>query len=370
MWIRPHSATPETTGLSDTTIYRKPKMKNKFCCTNCHKEILIKNYHRHQTSDHCKKYRIPSTTECRYCAKSYNTKVSTANHEQRCVKNPNKIVPVLPIKTNNKASSITKTPNKERDTSKFCCIKCKKEKLVVNYTRHYSSDCLLFLPKCSNTCKFCGEIFKFIKSNNKHEPYCESNPNRKFRKAWNKGKTQHNDSRVAKYVNTMSEKIKSGEYTPPSRPWTDDDKLKHSEIMSKVAQENPDAYGGRYNRFGVKEKVCTNGFKVLGGWEETFVNYCHINHIEIEQPKVPFSYIFEGKQHHYYPDFYLPEHDLYVEVKGLEEDRDTAKWNSLTTIHEKRLVIARLPEIKAIRNDAFNFLDFITNLYMPVIKAI
>lgn len=345
-------------------------MKNKFCCINCKEEILTMNYERHAKSNHCKKFGIPTSKICRYCNTGFNTIKSSVSHESRCTKNPNKITKAAWNKGKSKVEIfeyIQSKPKKEKDNSKFCCIKCNKEIFTINYNRHISVDDCNNINKCkviTTVCEFCNITFPSIRSCGQHRPYCEKNPD-KSRTAWNKDKTMHNDIRLAKTSETRLDRFRQGITKPYIRIWTDADKLKHSEIMSKVAQENPDAYSGRYNRYGVKEKICLNGFRVLGSWEETFVNYCYTNDIQIDQPKVPFSYMFEGKEHHYYPDFYLSEYNLYVEVKGLELEKDVAKWHALTTIHNQRLVVARLDEITAIRNNTFNFFDFISKLYIP-----
>jgi hypothetical protein len=59
-------------------------------------------------------------------------------------------------------------------------------------------------------------------------------------------------------------------------------------------------------------------------WELAFIKYCLVNDIKIERNKKGFVYWYEDKKHKYYPDFYLPEVDLFIEVKnkyllGLEQ---------------------------------------------------
>lgn len=39
------------------------------------------------------------------------------------------------------------------------------------------------------------------------------------------------------------------------------------------------------------------------------------------------EYFWEGRIRRYFPDFYLIDHDCYIEVKGYRTDRDVAKWN-------------------------------------------
>lgn len=51
-------------------------------------------------------------------------------------------------------------------------------------------------------------------------------------------------------------------------------------------------------------------------YELAFLVYCLDHNINIERNHKYFVYEFEGKQHRYYPDFYLPDTDSYVEIKG------------------------------------------------------
>ena len=51
-------------------------------------------------------------------------------------------------------------------------------------------------------------------------------------------------------------------------------------------------------------------------YELAFLVYCLDHNIKIERNHKYFIYEFEGKQHRYYPDFYLPNSNSYVEIKG------------------------------------------------------
>lgn len=51
-------------------------------------------------------------------------------------------------------------------------------------------------------------------------------------------------------------------------------------------------------------------------YELAFLIYCLDHDIEIIRNEKPFNYLLNGKHRRYYPDFYLPKNDLYVEIKG------------------------------------------------------
>ena len=53
--------------------------------------------------------------------------------------------------------------------------------------------------------------------------------------------------------------------------------------------------------------------------------------------------------HIYFPDFYLPDFDYYIEVKGYQRDRDLYKWKVVD-----KLIIIKANEIKEIRNNVYD----------------
>jgi len=172
------------------------------------------------------------------------------------------------------------------------------------------------------------------------------------KQVWNKGKTAEDDPIVRQYVNSRKKSLLEGKFSPSVRLWTEEEKAEQSVRMSKVAATS-ESYSGRYNRGSVKEIICKNGFKVLGSWEEIFVNYCIDNNIDIEQPSTPFTYTFEGKERVYYPDFYIPLLNCYVEIKGYETNKDKAKWDYLQNVHERKLLVIKAKGINDIKNGCF-----------------
>ena len=52
--------------------------------------------------------------------------------------------------------------------------------------------------------------------------------------------------------------------------------------------------------------------------DEQKINWC--------KSKEHFTYIFEEKEHEYFPDFYLKDYDLFIEVKGQVMPKDLEKW--------------------------------------------
>lgn len=130
------------------------------------------------------------------------------------------------------------------------------------------------------------------------------------------------------------------------RVWSIEQRKKHSVSMKQAVQNNPESYTSS-NR-GRTKSIEINGIKFQGQWEVDFYSWCIDNKIKIERNIQTFPYTWNGIRS-YIPDFYLPELDAYVEVKGYETDRDRAKWLTFP----KKLIIIKAEEIKNIRKGCF-----------------
>lgn len=126
------------------------------------------------------------------------------------------------------------------------------------------------------------------------------------------------------------------------RIWTEGMRKKLSDSMKKVVENNPESYTSS-NRGRVKQFV-VDGIKFQGKWELEFYQYCKTNNIHITRSNEWFEYEWNGTRK-YFPDFFLTEKNLYIEVKGYETERDRAKWSSFP----KQLRIIRRDDIMAIR---------------------
>lgn len=92
--------------------------------------------------------------------------------------------------------------------------------------------------------------------------------------------------------------------------------------------------GGRCKWFEV------SGIKVQGTWERNVAEKFNELNIKWEKVKTyPFEYIKDGKVKRYSPDFYLPEYDVYLEIKGYWWGNDREKMD---------LVIKQNPNVKIV----------------------
>lgn len=61
-------------------------------------------------------------------------------------------------------------------------------------------------------------------------------------------------------------------------------------------------------------------------WELEYAKYLDKNKVQWKRNQIKFPYRYNKKLCYYIPDFFLIKEDLYVEVKGYENERDEAKW--------------------------------------------
>lgn len=76
-----------------------------------------------------------------------------------------------------------------------------------------------------------------------------------------------------------------------------------------------------------------------GTWEYKYALWLDANNINWKRNTKGFSYVFDGKQKKYYPDFYLIDENKYVEVKGYETEKDKEKWSQFP---EKLMVLKKI----------------------------
>jgi len=88
---------------------------------------------------------------------------------------------------------------------------------------------------------------------------------------------------------------------------------------------------------------CKNGTEVLmdSTWEVAMAE--RLDHLKIawerrEDMKLPYL-SKSGRKRNYIPDFYLPEYDIYIEVKGYWTDAARYKMNAVQDANPVKIVI-------------------------------
>lgn len=146
---------------------------------------------------------------------------------------------------------------------------------------------------------------------------------------------------------TTRKKLSVSSKKTNNKRWSkEENRLKQSESMKKAVEKYPESYTSS-NR-GRTKQIIKDGIKFQGKWELDFYDYCKNNQIQIKKCDEWFEYEWNGTRK-YFPDFYLSDLDLYIEVKGYETDRDRAKWNAFP----KKLKVIKKEDIKQIRNNTW-----------------
>lgn len=151
------------------------------------------------------------------------------------------------------------------------------------------------------------------------------------------------------YVMTDKTRKKLSESVSRSnlKRWSNEEnRKKHSVAMKKAVERNPDSYTSS-NR-GRTKQILFDGIKFQGKWELKFYIFCKTNNIYIVRSNEWFEYEWNGTRK-YFPDFYLPDLQMYVEVKGYETERDKAKWQSFPN----KLLVVRKEDIAKIDKNVY-----------------
>lgn len=139
--------------------------------------------------------------------------------------------------------------------------------------------------------------------------FVKYNKEREYKLPWNKGLTKETDQRVLQNAmaisNTLQQQIKDRIFVP----------TKMGEKARKVLSEKQSLQnvGGRCKWYSV------NGIKVQGTWErDVALKLSDMRIIWVKPSKSSFiiKYEMEGKIKSYTPDFYLPEFNIFLEIKG------------------------------------------------------
>ena len=205
-------------------------------------------------------------------------------------------------------------------------------------------------------CKYCKKECKNKNSLTQHEIRCKLNPNRidlsyisSGHSLGHKGGNQFTKAKEEGREIIISEETrkKLGNYWR-GKSHTEEEKLKISKGIKKAILNNPDSYSSTNVNGRVKHYIF-NGVKLDGLWELEVAKYLENNNIKWERPKNGFKYIWNNSEHIYFPDFYLPEYNYYIEVKGYQRDRDLYKWQSI-----EHIIIIKHKEIENIRNNKYD----------------
>ena len=190
-------------------------------------------------------------------------------------------------------------------------------------------------------CKFCQKECKSENSLRNHERCCPSNPNRVYK----------NGMLGKKGTNQFTYAVKHGLEKPVNgnkgKPGTFKNKKHTEESKRKISEKlSVNNKGGRAKWYDVA------GQKVQGTWERDIalkLEDLGISWIKLKTNKDTLKYVMHGKERSYTPDFYLPEFDMFFEIKGFWWGNDREKMEIVVNTHQdKRIVIIEKQEYEQI----------------------
>ena len=171
-----------------------------------------------------------------------------------------------------------------------------------------------------STCKHCG-LKKDISTEPKgwmanHSRWCEKNPKIKIYKSrgtcWNRGLTKQNDSRLAKMAESISHAHRRGVYKDVDRSSFGGTKHWNANTRKKMSDSARKSAHRRLQRNIVEY----NGVKFDSSWEVRLAKKLDADNIKWVRPN-PLVYVDKtGLNRHYFPDFYLPDYNLYLDPKN------------------------------------------------------
>ena len=183
-------------------------------------------------------------------------------------------------------------------------------------------------------CKFCNKVCKNNNSLRNHERLCKLNPERQYTVFSTPGFQQNCPNKCNQYEKARRNGL-------PDPIVSDETRNKISlHLKSRSAEWHKE--NGKTVSEGVKKRVLEGtwhtslaknmhytykGVDLHGKWELAFAKFLDKHGIIWERCKESFAYIFENVERRYTPDFYLPETEEYVEIKGYKIKKDEAKWS-------------------------------------------
>ena len=201
-------------------------------------------------------------------------------------------------------------------------------------------------------CKFCTKVCKSPNSLRNHERMCKLNENRKL------PNIDYSTRKTSNQYLKGTAKPLSVETLALIRKnkaiyWTAERRAAQSELKKKTMPLTVALHSDSYSSNNVCGRAKKSMYKdqlMHSSWELEVAMWFDDQNIKWSRTTPGFKYEWNNSIRTYFPDFYLPEYDVYVEVKGYETDRDCCKWKAVPG-----LVVLKIKEVKQIRNKTLSF---------------
>jgi hypothetical protein len=205
------------------------------------------------------------------------------------------------------------------------CLLCKSELAVNNLLVHYNSKKCKYGGKLKN-CPYCDKDIFLNSDAGNHIRWCKENPTRGngILDNPNRGKQFQTKESRAKNAISISNAHKDGSYLgAPDKAYKTRVAKSIDGIvrMSSIGKINCQtaALKSKHQRVSKRTHKFTDKhgrtFMFDSSWEDALAIRLDKLNINWTRPK-PIQYELTGKKHNYFPDFYLPEYNIYLDPKN------------------------------------------------------
>lgn len=223
-------------------------------------------------------------------------------------------------------------------SGRFCSVKCKTKfanRISFNSEKHKKHISKLHSLRRKTDgwkCNICNEICLTRAQLKQHKKDIHN-----YEYNHNKGLTKKTSDIVRKMSETLKTKYKSGELVP--RFLGKHQSIETREKLSKIQCEHlllNDFLGKRPDVKWYKVKNILNvEYSNQGTWERDIAIWLNSKNILWEKRKVIDYLTEDGVRKKYIPDFYLPNTNEYIEIKGLFSKYDKIKMNNVIKSNPK-----------------------------------
>jgi hypothetical protein len=201
-------------------------------------------------------------------------------------------------------------------------------------------------------CKYCEKECKNQNSLRNHERLCKLNPNKSISYFTLYNKIQ-NRNRSNQYIKAKLLELPKPEVSIEIRQkqseWNRSRSIEwnkeNGKRISKIINEKV-AKGEWHTSLAKHMHYTYKGVDLHGKWELQYAMFLDENFIPWIRNKESFSYTYQDKLRKYTPDFYLPETNEYIEIKGYKTEKDDAKWSQFPS--NRKLVILMKKELETL----------------------
>lgn len=199
------------------------------------------------------------------------------------------------------------------------CTKCNTQIRSCNFKRHFDSCNGSYNPfKKATHCKYCSiDLINFETANRaNHIRWCDKNPKRDQYKQSNDGSQFRTAEAIEKRKLGLKKAHAEGKYSHLDYSWN----IGRSHTEETKERLRSKALASKHRRLvrSIRDYIKPDGtvVKLDSLWEEILARRLDELNIVWTRPEPIQWQDHKGKIHNYFPDFYLPEYDLFLDPKN------------------------------------------------------